>query len=375
MSRSVDSDGLLHDLARAPDAVRTPSGWALGALVVTWAIVAVIAATTAFIALRGNSIADWFRVLRPMLLYYGVWAALSLLIYYTVETLSGSPARRALAVPVHLGLFLLISLSMPFIAHFESWRVWMYGERAPGFHTLGAFIYMLILVGSVLIRFYRLSVVRDREARDARLRNSLLENQLNLARMDALKMQINPHFLFNALNSIAALIEGRRNVEAYHTTELLGDLLRSALDKSSDRMLPLEQEIEFIRRYVDVEKIRFGSRFSFDVRVDGNCAGCHVPALIIQPLVENAIKHAVGASTGQVQITLDARIDGGDVLKLELCDDGPGLPEPGSENTGYGLTNVRERLALLFGDDATLELRNRPNGGVSVDLRLPAKTG
>jgi sensor histidine kinase YesM len=248
----------------------------------------------------------------------------------------------------------------------------MYGERAPGFHTLGAFIYMLILVGSVLIRFYRLSVVRDREARDARLRSSLLENQLNLARMDALKMQINPHFLFNALNSIAALIESRRNVEAYHTTELLGDLLRSALDKSSDRMLPLDQEIEFIRRYVDVEKIRFGSRFTFDVSVDPSCAHWNVPALILQPLVENAIKHAVGASADPVAITLDASPTNSQELEIRLCDDGPGLPGGATGIAGYGLSNVRERLELLYGNDATLDMSNRATGGVCVSLRVPA---
>ena len=265
----------------------------LAAVVSAWAIVAVIATTTAFIAVRGDNVSTWLQIFRPMVLYYTVWVVVSLLIYRIVETLNGTPARRTLAVAAHVALFVTVALSLPFIVHFESWRTWLYGARAPGFHTLAAVIYSLNLGGSLLIRFYRLSVARDREARDARLRSSLLENQLNLARMDALKMQINPHFLFNALNSIAALIETDRNVEAYHATELLGNLLRSALDQSRRRFLDLDSELEFVRRYIDVEKVRFGSRISFEVEVDEGCGACKVPALILQPLIENSIKHAV----------------------------------------------------------------------------------
>ena len=181
----------------------------LAAVILNWTIVAVIATTTAFIAIRGDSLAIWLRIFGPMLLYYSVWVVVSLAIYWVVETFSGSPARRAMSVGVHLLLFLAVTLSLPFIVHTGDWQTWLYGARAPGFHALAAVIYVLNLVGSLLIRFYRLSVARDREARDARLRSSLLENQLNLARMDALKMQINPHFLFNALNSVASLIQCR----------------------------------------------------------------------------------------------------------------------------------------------------------------------
>jgi signal transduction histidine kinase len=343
------------------------------AIVLTWTIVAVIATTTAFIAIRGDRLAIWMQIFGPMLLYYSVWVVISLLIYRIVQTLHGSPARRALAVAAHLGLFMTVTLSLPFIVHFSDWQTWLYGARAPGFHTLAAVIYVLNLVGSLLIRFYRLSVARDREARDARLRSSLLENQLNLARMDALKMQINPHFLFNALNSIAALIETDRNVEAYHTTELLGGLLRSALDQSSDRFLSLEQELEFVRRYVDVEKIRFGSRISFDVQIDADCKENEVPALILQPLIENSIKHAVNRSADVVSIVLLAKEQNGKLL-IELTDNGPGMSDTNGIGDGYGLGNIRKRLELLYDGAARFDVSNRPQGGVRAALTLPLDT-
>jgi LytS/YehU family sensor histidine kinase len=216
-----------------------------------------------------------------------------------------------------------------------------------------------------------LSVTRDREAREARLRSSLLENQLNLARMDALKMQVNPHFLFNALNSIAALIETDRNVEAYHTTELLGGLLRSALDQSSDRFLTLQQELEFVERYINVEKVRFGSRITFRVTADEACRATQVPALILQPLIENSIKHAVNRSTAPVAIELYAR-QSGELLELRLTDNGPGLAADSTAGGGYGLANIHKRLALAYHGAAQLRVENRRDGGVCATLVLPS---
>lgn len=347
----------------------TSNARTLGAVALTWGIVAVIATTTAFIAIRGDGFSLWLSILRPMLWYYSVWAALSIVIYWLVEILSGSPGKRALGVVAHLSLFALITLSMPFVAHYENWQEWMYGDRAAGFHMLGAVIYVLNLVGSLLIRFYRLSVIKDREARDARLRSSLLENQLNLARIDALKMQINPHFLFNSLNSIAALIETSRNVEAYHATELLGGLLRNVLDQSSDRFLPLEKEVDFVERYVEVEKVRFGSRFEFSVSLSEESRAFEVPALILQPLIENAIKHAVNPSTTNVCIVLTAVVKGNGMLSIELLDTGPGLT--GKGQAGYGLANIEKRLDLIYHDEARFEIANHADGGAIARLQLP----
>ncbi len=343
----------------------------LAAVLLTWAIVAVIATTTAFIAVSGNTLGGWLRILAPMTLYYSVWFVISLLIYRIVETLHGTPARNALAVLAHLLLFLVAAVSLPFIVHYENWPLWLYGARAPGFHALAAVIYLLNLVGSLLIRFYRLSVASDREARDARLRSSLLENQLNLAQMDALKMQINPHFLFNALNSIAALIQTERNIEAYHATELLGGLLRRTLHQSSDRFLTLEQELDFLGRYIEVEKVRFGSRIEFEVSADAASRAEAIPALILQPLIENSIKHAVNRSAHTVHMHLQAYEKHG-ALVIELTDDGPGLSPSPADGEGYGLSNTEKRLALLYEGRAQFSVTDVATGGVRARLVLPS---
>ena len=348
----------------------TSNARTLAAVVVTWGIVAVIATTTAFIAIRGSTLSEWFSIFGPMTSYYAVWVVVSLLIYRIVEWSSGSPARRALGAVAHLLLFGAVALSLPFIVHSGDWRTWLIGERAPGFHTLAVVVYALNLGGSLLIHFYRLSVARDRDAREARLKSSLLENQLNLARMDALKMQINPHFLFNALNSIAALIETDRKVEAYHATELLGGLLRSSLDRSGDRMLTLEQELDFVRRYVDVEKVRFGSRIEFAVHADEAAMEASVPALILQPLIENAIKHTLGSAAKRVLIEVRAERRG-DMLDIRLCDDGPGVDPTDRPKQGYGLQNVSKRLELLYDGKAEFEMANRTEGGVRATIRIP----
>lgn len=365
MARGEASAGPLNG------AVLMSNAKTLAALTLTWVIVAVIATTTAFIAVRGRDIAEWLQIFGSMLLYYSVWVVVSLLIYRIVERCSGTPARRALGVLLHVLLFISVAISLPFLVHFESWPTWLYGARAPGFHMLAVVVYLLNLIGALLIRFYRLSVIRGREAQEARLKSSLLENQLNLARLDALKMQINPHFLFNALNSIAALIETDRRPEAYHATELLGGLLRQALDQSSDRFLPLEQEVDFARRYIDVEKVRFGSRIVFEIDIDPECRRVEVPALILQPFVENAIKHGVGRSTETVRIRLRARFVEG-ALDVELTDTGPGPSQGVEARSGHGLRNIRKRLELLYGEDARMELCAAIGGGARASIRLPA---
>lgn len=341
----------------------------LSALVAAWGIVAVIATTTAFIAINGNTLRQWLGIFGSMLIYYAVWFGVSLLIYRIVETFSESPAKRLIGLLLHALLFVSVALSLPFLVHGDDWQTWLYGARAPGFHLLALVVYLLNLAGAFLIRFYRLSVIRGKQVHEARLRSSLLENQLNLARMDALKMQINPHFLFNALNSIAALIETDRKPEAYHATELLGGLLRSALEGSSDRFLPLEQEVDFVERYIEVEKVRFGSRINFVSHIDEDCRQLEVPALLLQPFVENAIKHGVGRSSDAVEIELSVRrVPSG--VEVRLADTGPGMRGAG-RSAGVGLTNIRKRLNLLYGEASSLTVGNRETGGVCATVLLP----
>ena len=335
-----------------------------------WTMVAVITSITAFISMRGRTFGDWFSAFRPMLTYYYLWGLISVVMYRIVVRFPFSGERTPWVILLHISFFALITTTMPFLVSGSGWRPWLIGERAVGFHTLTGFVYLFVLTGCELLKHYRLHLKREREAREIELRASLLQNQLSRARIDTLKMQINPHFLFNALNSIGALIETSRNAEAYRTTELLGDLLRTALDQSRENLVPLRRELQFVEQYVAIEKVRFGTRLRFEVDAANECLDENIPALLLQPLVENAIKHAVMPLDRPVTIRLSARLQD-ERLRLEVADDGPGLSNEDPGEGGLGLDNVRQRLQLLFETDYVQRVTNVAPTGACVVIEIP----
>jgi len=343
-------------------------GTAFAAVFVIWMAVSLIAGITAFLAMRGQSFGDLSFVMQPMLRYYGVWFVCSLLIYQVVLRFRGSPGKRAAGFGIHLLLLSVLIVSLPFVVSPNNWPDMLHGQRAPGFHSLSVIVYSYCLVGAHVLRRYRVAEQLKSQAAHSELQAVVLENQLNLARIDALKMQINPHFLFNAFNSIAALIEARRNDDAYDALGLLGDLLRTAMTHASDRFVSLDNELTFVRRYIAVEKLRFGDRLELFENVAEGSLLAEVPALLLQPIVENVIKHALSRRTEAVRIEVSARADG-NRLVLSVVDNGPGFADTGS--AGIGLANVRRRLALLFQDSAELRCENDPSGGAHVSILLP----
>jgi LytS/YehU family sensor histidine kinase len=180
-------------------------------------------------------------------------------------------------------------------------------------------------------------------------------------------MQLNPHFLFNALNSIAMLVRGGRNDEAVRMLAGLGDLLRAVLDDQRPHEVPLRDELDFLRRYLDIEQIRAGRlRVSVDVAPDAMEA--RVPNLILQPIVENAIRHGIARSSAAGLVEIGAWRENGSLL-LSVRDDGPGVGEGATD--GVGLRNTRARLARMYGDAQTLEMGDAEGGGTRVTLRIP----
>ena len=339
-----------------------------------WTVLAVTGTTTAFISMQGDDLGLWLRIFQRMIVYYCVWALIAPFVYRLVVAYPFTAWRAPGLVLLHGGCFVVIAGVIPFVAHGDEWREWLFGQYAVGAHTLSAFTYISLVVGSLLLKYYRLSLIRERKAKEMALRASMLEHQLSVAKIDTLKMQLNPHFLFNALNSIAALIETSNNAEAYRTTELLGGLLRSALDQSRQNLMPLAEELKFVERYVDIEKVRFGDRLGFRSHVAADCLQEPIPTLLLQPIVENSIKHAVAPSNGPIMIEIRAtRSDS--VLTLEVTDDGPGLQSTAAHGSGYGLLNIEQRLELLFGTDYGFEIKNRRPTGVSVVVQIPRATG
>jgi hypothetical protein len=193
------------------------------------------------------------------------------------------------------------------------------------------------------------------------------------ARLEALRWQLNPHFLFNALNTISTLVIDGRGTEAAAMIARLGDLLRSTLEVPSEAEIPLASEMELVRRYLDIEQVRLGDRLKLDISIDDGVWKARVPSLLLQPIVENAVRHAVATRTKGGRINVSAR-RAADRLHLVVEDDGPGLVagvNGASNNGGIGLTNTRQRLDYLYGDHQQFTLDRGDLGGLRVRFDLP----
>lgn len=208
--------------------------------------------------------------------------------------------------------------------------------------------------------------------RKGELKASQLHTQLVQSQLEALKMQVHPHFLFNTLHSISALLS-RDTEGARKMITRLGDFLRLTLENSGSMEVTLQQEIEFLNGYLEIERIRFQDRLTTEIKVDPEVLDVRVPNLILQPIVENAMRHAIGNShSGRVEITAAPR---NGVVRIEVKDNGPGMQVDRTleapRGRGLGLANTRARLAGLYGDEATFELSNDPAGGLVVTLEIP----
>lgn len=208
-----------------------------------------------------------------------------------------------------------------------------------------------------------------RRAQERELRSAGLEKRLAEARLQALQMQLNPHFLFNTLNAVATLM--RRDVPAADRVLVrLGELLRHALDRSDRQEVPLREELAFLDRYLEIERTRFGPRLTIERDLDPAALDVPVPNLSLQPLVENAIKHGIEKQARPGVIRLTARRVAG-ALELVVADNGPGPGDGPGRSGGIGLANTRERLTQLYGAAGSLTLRPRAGGGTEAVLRVP----
>lgn len=224
-------------------------------------------------------------------------------------------------------------------------------------------IYAAVLAGSLALTFY--DQYRARE-----LMLSQLETQVVQAQLTALKMQLHPHFLFNTLHTIAIL--NHTDVEkANQVLVLLSDLLRRTLDTTHQQEVPLQDELDFLRRYLEIEHVRFAERLQVDLDIAPETLDAYVPSLILQPLVENAIRHGISQQTDVGRLQIGAQRSE-QYLRLTIQDNGPGLScaEPFATG-GMGLRNVQARLTQLYDHDHTFTLQQATAGGVCVQIQLP----
>ena len=234
----------------------------------------------------------------------------------------------------------------------------------------GALFYTFIpMAWSVLyfgVKYYK-DVQAERE------RALAAEGQAHRARLQALRYQLNPHFLFNTLNAVSTLIVERENDDAERMVARLSDFLRLTLECDSDVEVPLADELDFARRYLDIEQIRFGDRLTVREDVEPAALSARVPPLLLQPLVENAVRHGIMPREDGGTLLIEARRVG-ERLLLRVVDDGPGPPSDADTDGGVGLSNTKARLESLYGDGHRFTLQRADGGGCVVRVELPFHT-
>ena len=228
-------------------------------------------------------------------------------------------------------------------------------------------IYWLILMISHAFDYYS-------RYQQGELRASQLQAQLARAELQALKMQLHPHFLFNTLHSISAL-QLKDIAAANRMIARLGDFLRLTLDNSGAQEVSLEKELEFLKCYLDIERVRFQDRLTTSLYVEPRALDSRVPNLILQPIVENALRHGLSRRAAPGRLEISAKRDNGS-LRIQVRDNGPGLAavkgQAGKVREGLGLSNTRARLEQLYGGAHRFSIENAPGGGLLVTLEIPA---
>ena len=313
---------------------------------------------------------SWARVLSYQVLVWGIWIPASLAVAALVRRWPLVPPRPG-PIALHLAVATLFG-----VVHAVLWVglvLWMkpYDFMNPtrfrGFFldvTISQMPLEIVLYGLVALAVYTraaLAAARERELRAAQLETSLAE-----ARLHALEVQIQPHFLFNTLNAIGALVRTGKNAEAVGMIGGLSDLLRYSLDRAGGTRVPLDEEAQVLARYLEIQRLRFPDRLTTSIDVAPEAARAAVPVLLLQPLAENAIRHGIAMSDAPGRVALKAFREG-DSLRLEMFN--TGRLDPSREN-GIGLTITIARLAGLYGDRQRFVLRQE-DGGVLASVTIP----
>jgi signal transduction histidine kinase len=329
-----------------------------------WTFLAVLSSVNRLLDPRGFG----FRMMSPAgpiaLEFIGawIWAALTPAIFRLTSRvkLSRVALLIALGVVVSIAVYSAIDLIRPLLLPPNP------RARTPtplirellGFRFVNELLYYFAIVAAGYARVYFL---RDREQAE---RSALLQAQLAEARLDALRMQINPHFLFNTLNSVSAMVE-RDPAGVRKMIARLSELLRRTIDSRAADEVPLRQELDLLDRYIEIMEIRFQGRLQAERNIAADALDALVPHFILQPIVENAIEHG---QAGTIEIA--ARRDGARLV-VSVRDHGPGVS---SADAGVGLGNTRARLEQLYGGAASFALRNAEGGGAIAEVAVPYRT-
>ena len=329
-----------------------------------WTALALFFAVSTSLTYRSTGrAANWALNIERALSEWWLWALLTPLVVVLARRFPLDDGRRVrhAAVLVAAGMAIAVvktaldRIAFAMISGF--WMYWLASTLALQFA-----IYAGVVAAAHGMEYYRRS--RDREH---------VEAQLTTTRLQLLSMQLQPHFLFNTLNTIAEMVHEDPD-KADTMIAGLSDLLRRTLDLGAVQEIPLAGELELVARYLEIQKARFGDRLRVSMTITAAAAAALVPTLLLQPLVENAIRHGLGARVDAGSIDIDARVDGS-TLVVAITDDGPGDEVEtiaGPERVGLG--NTRQRLETLYGGACRLELTRAPGRGACVTIEIPART-
>lgn len=348
-----------------------------------WAVLGIIYAGPIYIEVRAEGMNHpASRVFSWGILTWCAWAPLTPVMVWLARrySLVGSAWKRN--VLVHLPAFLIISAAHSAVATVVTLTVKPFDHMGsspdafwPRFisRMQGAFGSDLLVYGAVIGVCYAFDYYR--KYREREFLASQLEAQLAQAQLDSLRTQLHPHFLFNTLNGIVGLVRDNKNDAAVNMLVGLSDLLRRALEHSTQQEVELNEEISFLQLYLSIQQMRFSDRLEIEIDIDPNTACALVPSMILQPLAENALRHGIGRSVASGVVGISSHLENG-FLKLIVFDNGAGLPENWQLKTsgGIGLANTAARLQQLYGENHRMEVRNRTEKGVEVVIVIPFRT-
>ncbi|MCI0695279.1 histidine kinase [candidate division KSB1 bacterium] len=342
--------------------------WSL--LFACWTFLGLFSASQIYIRYAYNSDTSptWRQALSVAMPDWYAWGMLSPFIFWFARRFPLERKKRGRRLFIHFFAGVFFSFSKMVLEYMVLWR--MIGlpmrEVSPVALQQNLLIYAAIV--GIIYAFDYYGKYREHE-----VKASQLQAQLAQAQLQALKMQLHPHFLFNTLHAISTLIH--KDVEAAdRMIARLSDLLRLSLENLGVQEVTLKHELEFLERYLEIEQIRFGDRLTVRMNIEPEALDGMVPNFILQPIVENAIRHGIAPRAAHGHIEIHAKRENGQ-LQLEVHDDGPGLPESKRETLkeGVGLANTQARLQQLYAAAHRFELFNAEAGGLVVRLSIPLR--
>lgn len=350
---------------------RTPPVWLF--VSVAWIGPAILAAFQAYVQ---GKLGNWNPATWRSLLWEGgdwlLYAILTPAVFWMARRFPLERGTFAWRIPLHTVAAVMLCLLWASGGVVLRWSL----REQPNPPSLdGLFSWFLIsLPFGVAVYFAVLGVQHATtyfvEARERETQTARLSAQLAEARLGALRMQLQPHFLFNSLNAITVIVRDRDNATAVRMLEQLGEMLRRVMRADRPQEVPLSEELDFVRQYLSIEEMRFSDRLKPVFVIDQALLAALVPEFVLQPLVENAVRHGLAKRVSATLLRIEARREGNQLV-LAVTDDGPGPDEVAGAGGGVGLGTTRERLATLYGDRARLELLRTPEGGASSVVRIP----